>query len=308
MPLKIRMDRRKLAIGASRAPLADRCHDRRMEGAQERGARLRHLFDKLGEGEWDRLEKDPRSRVALEIHRRFLRRHVPRGSRVLEIGAGAGRFTIELAQLACDVVVSDISPVQLSVNEQHVIAAGVESAVVERRVLDVCDLSSVPEDSFDAVVAYGGPLSYAFDDAEHSFSEVLRVVRPGGNVLASVMDSIGTLRLFVSAVPLFAGQGRLGILERVMATGDNRLDESGHPCRMFRWREIEAMIDRLACRLRDASSSNFLSSGDQQVLAEIEQDAAQWKLLLDWEEEYCREPGALDSGTHLLFAVQRPVD
>lgn len=68
--------------------------------------------------------------------------------------------------------------------------------------------------------------------------------------------------------------------------------------------EIEDMVGQLAGQLRGASSSNFLSSGDQQVLAAIEQDAAQWELLLDWEEEYCREPGALDSGTHLLFAVQ----
>ncbi len=278
-----------------------------MDAAEDWGARLRRLFDEFGEGEWDRLEKDPRSRVSLEIHRRFLRRHVDDGSKVLEIGAGAGRFTIELARMACRVVVSDVSPVQLELNEQHAVAAGAESAVVERRLLDICDLSSVPDGSFDAVVAYGGPLSYAFAAAESSLAELLRVVRPGGMVLASVMNSIGTLRAFVSAVPLYAGQGRLGVLERVMATGDNRLDESAHPCRMFRWREIEAMIGRLACRHCDASASNFLSSGDQHVLAAIEQDEAQWELLLDWEEEYCREPGALDGGTHLLFAVRRPV-
>ncbi len=42
------------------------------------------------------------------------------------------------------------------------------------------------------------------------------------------------------------------------------------------------------------------------MVASIEQDpAALWGLLLDWEEEYCAEPGALDSGTHLLFALER---
>ncbi|MGH9154267.1 MAG: hypothetical protein ACRD1K_00045 [Acidimicrobiales bacterium] len=89
-----------------------------------------------------------------------------------------------------------------------------------------------------------------------------------------------------------------------MDTGDNSLDESAHSCRMFRWREINAMVERLPCRLLAASSSNLLSSGDQQVLATIEHDAAQWGLLLDWEEEYCGEPGALDGRTHLIFAVQ----
>jgi hypothetical protein len=75
---------------------------------------------------------------------------------------------------------------------------------------------------------------------------------------------------------------------------------------MFRWREIEGMMARLPCVLRGASASNFLSSGDQQVIRLIEQDQALWELLLDWEEGYCGEPGALDSGTHLLFAVERP--
>lgn len=62
------------------------------------GPRLSRLFDELGDAEWDHLEKDPRSRVAFEVHRRFLRSHVADGSDVLEIGAGAGRFTIELAR------------------------------------------------------------------------------------------------------------------------------------------------------------------------------------------------------------------
>lgn len=264
---------------------------------------IRQLFDELGEGEWDRFDKDTLSRVSLEVHRRFLRRHVPEGADVLEIGAGPGRFTIELARMGCAVVVSDVSPVQLALNERHVVDAGWEASVVERRLLDIRDLSSVPEASFDAVVAYGGPLSYVFDQAETCLSEMLRVVRRGGRVIASVMEAIGTLRILVRAIPMYAAKGRIESLKEVMATGDNRLDEGSHPCRLFRWREIEAMIDRLPCALRGASASNFLSSGDQQVVSHIEQDPVLWELLLDWEEEYCAEPGALDSGTHLLFAV-----
>lgn len=266
---------------------------------------VRQLFDELGEGEWDRFDKDALSRVSLELHRRFLRRHVADGSQVLEIGAGPGRFTTQLADMGCLVVVSDVSPVQLALNQRRVDEAGREASVLERRLLDIRDLSSVSDASYDAVVAYGGPLSYAFEQAEICLSEMLRVVRPGGRVVASVMDLIGTLRVFVRAIPLYAANGRLEALGQVMATGDNRLDEGAHPCRMFRWREIEAMVDRLECRVLGASASNFLSSGDQQVVAHIEQDPVLWELLLEWEEEYCAEPGALDSGTHLMFAVER---
>lgn len=243
--------------------------------------------------------------MAYEVHRRFLRRHVAAGAYVLELGAGPGRFTIELAEMGCRVVVSDISPVQLEANERRVSAAGWNSAVVNRRLLDVRDLSSLPDDTFDAVVAYGGPLSYAFEEAEAALAGMVRVVRPGGRILASVMELIGTLRMFVRIIPGYAAKGRLDELKAVMATSDNRLDTGGHPCRMFRWSEIERMAQRLPCTVLGASASNFLSSGDSDVIAFIEQDPALWQLLLDWEEEYCAEAGAVDSATHLLFALER---
>lgn len=37
---------------------------------------------------------------------------------VLEVGAGAGRFTVELARLGCSVLVADVSSVQLDLNRQ----------------------------------------------------------------------------------------------------------------------------------------------------------------------------------------------
>jgi hypothetical protein len=43
------------------------------------------------------------------------------------------------------------------------------------------------------------------------------------------MGAIGTLRLLVRVVPMYAAQGRLDRLKEVMATGDNRLDERCSP-------------------------------------------------------------------------------
>jgi SAM-dependent methyltransferase len=139
---------------------------------------VRKFFDEIGDGEWGRFDKDARSRVAFEFHRRFLRRHVADGAHVLEIGAGPGRFTIELARMGCRVVVSDISPVQLEANERRVNTAGWEEAVLERRVVDVRDLREFSDG--------------AFDDAEAALAEMVRVVRPGGSVVASVMELVGT--------------------------------------------------------------------------------------------------------------------
>src|SRR5215472_6299994 len=84
------------------------------EPADESIGAVRDFFDALGAAEWDRLVESPRARVALELHRRFLRRFVQPGWRVLEVGAGPGRFTVELARAGTSVVVSDISGFPLS--------------------------------------------------------------------------------------------------------------------------------------------------------------------------------------------------
>ncbi|MGI8535304.1 MAG: hypothetical protein ACR2K2_02185 [Mycobacteriales bacterium] len=44
---------------------------------------------------------------------------------------------------------------------------------------------------FDAALAFGGPLSCAFDRVDEAVNGLFRVVRPGGPVVASVMSTIG---------------------------------------------------------------------------------------------------------------------
>lgn len=75
----------------------------------------------------------PRSLVSLELHRRLLRRFVQPGWRVLEVGAGPGRFTIELATLGTTIVTSDVSTVQLDLNVDKVAEAGWKGRQAARR-------------------------------------------------------------------------------------------------------------------------------------------------------------------------------
>jgi SAM-dependent methyltransferase len=270
-------------------------------------AAVRAYFDALGEGEWDRHEHSPRTVVAFELHRRFLSRFIQPGWRVLEVGAGPGRFTIELATLGAKVVVSDISEVQLDLNAAKVQRAGQETAVEERLLLDIRDLSAFANGTFDGVVAFGGPISYAFDQAQTALAECVRVTRPGGVLLASVMATIGSLTYFLPAVVDEMEAYGPDVTNAVIHTGDLRHTPSpdAHRCRMFRWREVAEMIARQPGRLLAASASNATSLADSDALARLAADSAWWARFLDWEEELAQEPGALDGGTHILFAVER---
>jgi SAM-dependent methyltransferase len=108
--------------------------------------------------------------VFLEVHRRLLMRHLRPGNRVLEIGAGPGRFTALLAELSARVTVTDLSEAQLAANRRHMIDADadadadaeLEIAIEAWQVADARDLSAFAGAQFDVVLAFG-PLSCCFE-------------------------------------------------------------------------------------------------------------------------------------------------
>jgi 2-polyprenyl-3-methyl-5-hydroxy-6-metoxy-1,4-benzoquinol methylase len=80
------------------------------------------------------------------------------GYRVLEVGAGPGRFTTVLAELGAQIVVTDFSPVQLELNRVHVGRTPAEEAVEARELLDVCDTSRYDDEELDVVLAPEAPV------------------------------------------------------------------------------------------------------------------------------------------------------
>ncbi len=174
-----------------------------MSGA-DKTARTREYYDALGEQEWDRLTKDVPGRVAFEVHRRFLAEHLSAGDRVLEIGAGPGRFTAELAALGARVVVTDLSPVQLELNRRHLAGTPAEAAVERRELVDVRDLSRARRRRVRPGAGLRRAAVLHVRGRGPGARGMLRVVRPGGRVLGSVMSALGAWRYFFAGVTALA--------------------------------------------------------------------------------------------------------
>jgi SAM-dependent methyltransferase len=276
-------------------------------GARYDPGSVRGYYDALGEREWGRFERGPADRVNLHLHRWHLRRHVRPGQHVLDVGAGPGRFTIELARLGARVTVGDLSPVQLELNRRRVQAPGAEGSVVARSVMDVTDLGALPGGRFDAAVCYGGALSYGFDRADQAVGELLRVTKPGGLVLLSVMPRLGTSRRCLADGLAAARAHGPGAVDAVLATGDLVGPRAGgHACHLYRWAEPEALLRRHPCEVVAAAAANFLAvGGDEALLPPVLDDPALRAAYLAWEVACCRQPGALDGGTHIIAVVRR---
>jgi len=257
------------------------------------------FYDEYGEREWTRFEDGRTPAPSLDVHIAHLRRFVEPGARVLDVGAGPGRFTIELARLGAEVVVADLSQRQLELNRERAVAAGVEERIVERVVADVVDLSRWPDATFDSVVCFGGPLSYVLDRAEEGMAELVRVTKPAGFVLVSVMSLVGTV---VHALPIVLDLVRRDGVEKneeIIRTGLlPEGDGYGHlPMKLFRWREVETLLSPHGPIV--AASAAGLLPAQQPEEPELR------AFLSRIERELAAESGAVACGQHIVAVVQR---
>jgi SAM-dependent methyltransferase len=266
--------------------------------------RAASFFDRYGEREWTRFEDGRNSPSSLRVHLDHLRRFIRADDRVLDAGAGPGRFTLELARLGARVVVCDVSPVQLAQNRSRLEEAGLAASVESWIEADILDLGVVATGSFDAVVCYGGPLSYVMDRADEAVGELLRLIRPGGLLLASVMSLLGAT---AGSLPLVMEEARAHgpeAVDAVIRTGDLPSALGGHlEMHMYRWSEFEALLRRHDCDIVTASASNLSFArlhGD--LIASMSDEERAW--LERWELALVGEPGAISMGEHII-AVSR---
>ncbi|MGV3617670.1 MAG: class I SAM-dependent methyltransferase [Fimbriimonas sp.] len=263
-------------------------------------------FDAYGIGEWNRLLRTPTDEVRLAVHAHYLREHVRPGDRVLEIGAGAGRFTQVLVDLGARVLVGDISQVQLDLNHEHAHRYGFAHGVEAWQRLDVCGMADLASEFVDAVVCYGGPLSYVFDQRDAALTEMRRVLRPEGTLLLSVMSLWGSIHEHLPAVL----ETPRDTNRQIIATGDlhpGASDFTSHRCHLFRPAELRTLLERHRWQEIELSASNVLSAVWRDRLAELRQDATRWEELIRMEIEASRDPACHGLGTHLIAIATRPL-
>ena len=123
---------------------------------------------------------------------RFIKRYLTPGAKVIEIGAGTGRYSRAIADMGYSVEAVELFP--------HNIDIFKENLKPEQRINitqgNALDLSAFADNTFDITLLLG-PLYHLYteDDKRQALSETLRVTKTGGVVFAAYCISDGSLVL-----------------------------------------------------------------------------------------------------------------
>ena len=115
----------------------------------------------------------------------YIHRYAAKGSRVLEVGAGTGRYSIALAKEGMEVTAVELVEHNLSVLREN--SKGLEN--LRAFQADATDLSRFADDSFD-VTLFFGPMYHLYEKEEvhRAIDEAIRLTKPGGVLLFAFLS------------------------------------------------------------------------------------------------------------------------
>lgn len=235
----------------------------------------------------------------------YLKKYINKNDFILELGAGTGVFTKELAEYSSNLIVTDLSPVQLKLNQETAKKGNYSHRIKDWNLADICQLEQFSDNTFDKVVCYGGPLSYVFEKKNVALSEIKRVLKPKGFALLGVMNLWGTVREYLNDIMLSIPKLEN---EKILQTGNlhpTSFAPSTHYCHLFTLNELISDLKASGLKLIEISASNCLSSLRAEELAEIIKDVEKWNYFLELEIRACKSDGMVESGTHLIAVVKK---
>lgn len=259
------------------------------------------------EREWSRLERNPYLALEFDVTWEALTRHLPERAHVLDAGGGPGRYALALCRSGRRVTLLDLSAGLLEKARAIFAAepAEVRAGLVGLAQGDLRDLMRYPDESFDAVVCLGPPLTHIplALDRTRAAAEMTRVVRPGGLVF---LTGVGYLALMHWMLNYTSDELISPDLESFLQHG-NILGATRSTWHFFRAAELRALGEACGLETLEMRGCQGLSSGLENAtnqLAETRPD-----LWTAWHALVLRtasDPTLVDISEHILWIGRKP--
>ena len=137
-----------------------------------------------------RLTKHRAGQLEYSTTMSYINRFADKDSKILEIGAGTGRYSIALAKQGMDVTAVELLENNLSVLKEN--SKGIDN--IRSYQADATDLSLFPDDSFDLTLSFG-PMYHLYekDEVNKAIDEVIRVTKPDGVLMFAFISVFGIM-------------------------------------------------------------------------------------------------------------------
>lgn len=117
---------------------------------------------------------------------KYIEKYLSPNAKIIEIGAGTGRYSIALAEMGYDVTAVELVPHNIEIMKKKV----KPHHNIKIYQGDACDMSAFESESYDVVLLLG-PMYHLFNnvDKHQALDEAVRVAKTGGVIYASYCNN-----------------------------------------------------------------------------------------------------------------------
>jgi len=258
------------------------------------------FYDNHAEEEWGRLERHRTEfAVTLEALKEFL---LPPPGSILDIGAGPGRYAIELTRMGYSVTLLDVSSKSLKFAEGKAIEEGVDfygSIHSNALNLDQCE-----SDHYDGVLLMG-PLYHLLlkEERVRAVKEAVRVLKPGGRIFAAVVTRFAPFRESASRMPEWVIEDPEYSLQ-MLETGIHEMPEKWAKAYFMHPDELAPLMEGCDIKTLLMVGCEGVVSGHEEKVNELQGEA--WQIWVDFNYRLGKEPTLYGASSHLLYVGEKP--
>ena len=228
---------------------------------------------------------------------RYIRKYLHPGDRVLDIGAGTGRYSRTLAADGYDVTAVELVEHNLNILKSN-IKENMRIRVFQGNALD---LSALADASFDMTLMMG-PMYHLFTRADkiQALSEAVRVTKPGGILLVAYCISDASIIEYG-----FRGGHIWELVDEGLLNTETFVARS-EPKELFelvRKSDIDRLIARFPVERLHYAAADGLSYFMRRDLEEMDQET--FDLFLNYHLTICENPELVGATAHSLDVLQK---
>jgi ubiquinone/menaquinone biosynthesis C-methylase UbiE len=202
------------------------------------------------------------------------------------------------------VVLQDLAPENLAFAKNKIKLAGLARRVKALDAGSITDLRMYKDNTFDAVICLGGPLSHVLEPkrVDRAVNELIRVAKKNAPILVSVMSRLGVLRYELINFQPEIGQP---LFKQIRNTGHYLGGAGFTACRFFLPEEFREYFKNKNIDILEMAGLEGLGTHCVDEINKLARNKKHWKIWLDTHYTTCTHPAVVGLSEHMLLVCRK---
>ena len=228
---------------------------------------------------------------------RYIQKYLKPGDRILEIGAGTGRYSHALAQKGYSVDAVELIEHNIEVFRQNT-QPGEQINIRQGNALDLSDYQN---DTYDITLLLG-PMYHLFtqEDQKQALKEAIRVTKPGGVIYAAYCNNDATVVQFCFQRGMLREPRYRELIDPITFKAKSTPEELFV---LYRKEDIDALMENMPVERLHYVGTDMAANYIREAVDAMDDEL--YALFLRYTDVICERPDMVGVSHHLLDVFRK---